>query len=132
VIVLALDGRAFPLADLQGHLVDDDPIPLVGGNRLFQLVPRVPAGVLDQFGVASHLAPARVAACLAAGARVVMPRAEGDTEDQRGGNPAGLQQPALPTDVGHSSGTSCLRQEHGPEAADVPRDGRRPFPRKVV
>jgi hypothetical protein len=67
VIVLALGGRAFPLADVQGHLVDDDPVALVLGNRPFQLVPRVPAGILDQFGVASHLAAARVATCLAAG-----------------------------------------------------------------
>ena len=35
VIVLALDGRAFPLADVQRHLIDDDPVPPVIGNPCF-------------------------------------------------------------------------------------------------
>lgn len=84
VIMLSLDGRAFPLGDAQRHLIDDDPVPVVGCNFVFQLVPRVPAGVFDQFGVASHLAVACGPARLAAGARVIMSRAEGDAEDQRG------------------------------------------------
>jgi hypothetical protein len=76
VIMLSIDGRAFPLVDLQRHLVDDYPVRTAGGNCSFQLVPRIPAGVFDKLGVASHLAAACGKAPLAAGAHVVMPRAE--------------------------------------------------------
>lgn len=75
MIAVSLLPRAFPLADMQRHLVGDEPVRALRGNRLFQLNPRVPAGFSDQLAETPHLTGG-LAARLCAGTGVIMAPSE--------------------------------------------------------